>query len=411
MKRIQWVLGIAFAVTLAANLFWAVVSIRKAGEQHEEKHEEAKRLSHDEAGNPVLQLDKETQERAGLKLDELRDATLPNELVAYGRFQEDLSRSFTLRAPVAGVVRKAGDRDWPRLGEILADGALAATLQPRFSPLERVDLQSRLTLAQADVAATTASLEATRAAFERTKTLNAAEKTASDRALQEADARLKAETAKLKAATETAAAIDTSLGARSGATGPIPLSVERGGEVVELLVQPGETIESGQPLLRVAKAGRMLARVAVPSGDRVPGEVTTARMVALGQEERVLRGERIALTPADPQLQGETFLYLVDTEGVRLRPGAAVTAYLTLPGEAKKGVLLPRSAIVRQEGELWAYVQTAADKFTRRELEHAVPLDLGWFVPEGFKTGEKVVVAGAQMLLSEELKAKIQGED
>jgi len=89
----------------------------------------------------------------------------------------------------------------------------------------------------------------------------------------------------------------------------------------------------------------------------------------------------------------------------------ALTAYLTLPGEPTKGVLLPRSAIVRQEGALWAYVRTAEDKFTRRPVEGAAPMESGWFVPAGFKAGEAVVVAGSQMLLSEELKAKIQGED
>ena len=89
----------------------------------------------------------------------------------------------------------------------------------------------------------------------------------------------------------------------------------------------------------------------------------------------------------------------------------ALTAYLVLPGEPTKGVVLPRSAVVRQEGELWSYVRSAADKFTRRQVVHATPIEAGWFVPAGFKAGEPLVVAGAQMLLSEELKAKIQGED
>src|SRR5436190_7548160 len=31
--------------------------------------------------------------------------------------------------------------------------------------------------------------------------------------------------------------------ARAGATGPIPLSLERGGDVVDLAVQPGETVD------------------------------------------------------------------------------------------------------------------------------------------------------------------------
>jgi len=410
-KPVEWALGIAFAAAIAANLVWAVVSIRKAEAKHEEEHHESKRLSHDEAGNPVLTISKEMQERSALKVEEIKEATLPNEIVAYGRFQEDPSRAFTLRSPAAGIARAAAGREWPRLGEALAVGAPVATLQPRFTPLERVDLQARLTTAQADVAATTASLEAVKAAFERTKTLNAEGKAASDRALQEADARLKGETAKLKAATETASAIDASIAARTGSTGPIPLSLERGGDVIELGAQPGETLESGQAVLRVATFDRLLAKVALPSGARLPGEVRAARIVPLGREERVLEGKRVALAVSDPQFPGDTFLFGVDAGDLPLRPGMALTAYLQLPGEAAKGVLLPRPAIVRQEGALWAYVRTADDKVTRRPVERAVPTEAGWFVPAGFKAGEALVVAGAQQLLSEELKAKIQGEE
>lgn len=412
MKRsVEWTLGIAFAAAIAANLVWAVVSIRKADAKHDEEHKEAGRLSHDESGNPVLKIDKAAQERTALKVEEIREASLPNELLAYGRFVEDPSRAFTLRSPSAGIVRKAADRDWPRLGEALEDGTIVAMLQPRFTPLERVDLQSRLTAAQADAASGTAALDAAKAAYERTKTLNAEGKAASDRALQEADARVKAEAAKVKAATETVAAIEASLSARSGATGPAPLAVERGGDVVELAAQPGETVESGQPLLRVARFDRLLAKIALPVGSRVPPDLTSARILPAGNEDRVLEGRRAGRAASEPQLLGETFLFSVEAGDLPLRPGMALAAYLKLPGDPAKGVLLPRSAIVRQEGALWAYVRSAEEQFTRRRVEQAVPVEAGWFVPGGFKPGDALVVAGAQMLLSEELKAKIQGED
>ena len=89
----------------------------------------------------------------------------------------------------------------------------------------------------------------------------------------------------------------------------------------------------------------------------------------------------------------------------------ALTAYLQLPGEPTKGVL-PAALGHRPPGRrVRAYVRTADDKVTRRPVEQATPTEAGWFVPAGFKAGEAIVVAGAQMLLSEELKAKIQGED
>jgi multidrug efflux pump subunit AcrA (membrane-fusion protein) len=57
------------------------------------------------------------------------------------------------------------------------------------------------------------------------------------------------------------------------------------------------------------------------------------------------------------------------------------------------------------------WIRSADDQFTRREVEHARPVEGGWFVAEGFKPGEKIVVGGAQLLLSEELKSKFQTEE
>src|SRR5205085_2477477 len=162
---------------------------------------------------------------------------------------------------------------------------LVGLLQPRFTPLERVDLHARLTMAQAEIAGATASLEASKASYERLKSLNAENKTASDRALQEAEAKMKAEAAKLKAAVETSAA--------------------------------------------------------------------AARILPLGREPLVLKGDRVAPAPTDPQLLGDAAYFSVDAGDSRLRPGMAFTAWLQLPGEPAKGVVLPRSAVLRLEGERW----------------------------------------------------------
>jgi hypothetical protein len=56
-------------------------------------------------------------------------------------------------------------------------------------------------------------------------------------------------------------------------------------------------------------------------------------------------------------------------------------------------------------------VQIAPTQFERRQLDVTSPVARGWFVPSGFVTGEHVVVTGAQVLLSEELKSQIQVKD
>ena len=109
--------------------------------------------------------------------------------------------------------------------------------------------------------------------------------------------------------------------------------------------------------------------------------------------------------------RGPTLLFRVQTKGLSVRPGAAVVAHLPAPGGVRTGVMIPRSAVVRLVGKPWVYVQTDAESFLRRELSGAEPLDGTWFAPAGFQPGERVVVDGAQVLLSEELKAQIEREE
>ena len=406
---LKWLVAGAVVAGVGTLLVSAFIGGRQELAKERERERAVKvppRISRAAGGEPVVRLDGETQKRIALGTETLAPETLLPEIAVFGSLQEDPSRSFTLRAPTAGRLLPAPDREWPRLGATLGDGAEVGLIEPRFAPAERVDLASRLATARADIEAVTASLAVARAALERARLLNADDKIVSDRAVQEAEARVKGEEARLKALTETARLIDASLGAATGLT--TPLAVERGGEVVELLAQPGETIESGQPILRLARFDRLVASVHLPAGQNTAEPLATARIVVFGHEGHSLRGERIALGPTvDPTTRGQTYLFRVAQSGFPLRPGASVTAYLAVAGQARAGVVVPRAALVRSEGKAWAYVQVGEQGFTRREVVLDSPAGDGWFMASGFKVGERIVVDGAQTLLSEELKSQI----
>jgi hypothetical protein len=57
------------------------------------------------------------------------------------------------------------------------------------------------------------------------------------------------------------------------------------------------------------------------------------------------------------------------------------------------------------------YIQATPDTFTRRQVQLTTPSESGWFIKDGIQPGEKLVVAGGQVLLSEELKARISVGD
>ena len=102
----------------------------------------------------------------------------------------------------------------------------------------------------------------------------------------------------------------------------------------------------------------------------------------------------------DPRIQGRSFLYATSPQPA-FTPGVNLLAHVAV-GKTMRGVTLPASAVVWSEGKAWAYVQTAANQFSRRDLSTDVPVENGYFLSSGFSAGTKVVSRGAQSLLSEE---------
>jgi hypothetical protein len=89
----------------------------------------------------------------------------------------------------------------------------------------------------------------------------------------------------------------------------------------------------------------------------------------------------------------------------------SVVTFLALEGPRLRGVVLPRSAVVRHEGQTWVYTRRDDQTFERVPvvLEHA--LDEGWFIEAASGAPKHIVVTGAQTLLSEELRSQINLAD
>jgi biotin carboxyl carrier protein len=277
---------------------------------------------------------------------------------------------------------------------------------------ERLDVATRLMQARADAAEAEAALATARSSFDSKKKLNAENKGVSDRALEEAESKVKSEEARRSAALQIVQLLESAQSVASTSQVRFELRAEQAGEVVEAPARPGEAVEAGQVLLRIVRFDALVARVELPLGQRFDEAASTARIVPVGQEECVLVGQRIGLgTAADSAVHGLALLFRVQTPGASLRPGAAVVAQVPAVGGRRTGVTIPRRAVVRLMGKAWAYVLTGEESFTRRELLDAETAGDAWFVTRGFQPGDRVVTDGAQVLLSEELKAQIEQEE
>jgi hypothetical protein len=178
---------------------------------------------------------------------------------------------------------------------------------------------------------------------------------------------------------------------------------------------PWLAAERREPLLVALTAGTtLLVSASFPGG---LGDANAANLVLRRVDSRAQERWRAAETwpgPADPNLPGPTVLALVSAPN-GLSPGERLIASVAAGG-ISDGVVVPRSGVVLAGGDAWSYVQTGDDEFVRRRVDVARPLAQGYFQTTvgqgtGFEPGERVVVAGAGLLLAREVGGGAEAED
>lgn len=120
-------------------------------------------------------------------------------------------------------------------------------------------------------------------------------------------------------------------------------------------------------------------------------------------------GRFVSIIPQlDPRLQTPSVLYVIATHP-GLVPGINLSVFLP-SGSERSGVVVPTNAVVWSQGNAWCYVEEKPGKFVRTAVLTTNPNAQGWFVTEGISSGERVVISGAQTLLSEEFRSQIQAD-
>ena len=253
---------------------------------------------------------------------------------------------------------------------------------------ELIDVRSAYVAARTQLERARATVQASRRDYERVKALHGDDFNLSTRALESAQAQWQADDAAARGAAQALDAV--ALGARQKWGAPLAAAI--GGDAVSYR--------------RLADGHAVLLRVALATGAGSAKAPATVRLAA--SDGNVTTATLLSPSPqADPRIQGPTFFYSAPANG--LLTGTTLAAYLPA-GKERNGGLIPADAVVWWQGKAWYYVQSAPDRFMRRELDVTQPMERGWFV-DGLPA-MRVVVRGAQTLLSEELRSQIQvGED
>ena len=134
-------------------------------------------------------------------------------------------------------------------------------------------------------------------------------------------------------------------------------------------------------------------------------------MGAVSQNVQAKFISEAALT--DNTIQGKTYDYHVPAGN--LRTNMRVSARLDTQGKVTTGVIVPHQAVVWYANQAWVYQKVGPEKFVRRLINTDVEIESeaisGWYNTVDIAENDEVVVSGAQLLLSEELKYQIQNEN
>jgi membrane fusion protein, multidrug efflux system len=311
-------------------------------------------------GDPAVQA--ATTTRVPVGIGTITWDSLVETLVLTGRLEAQPGGAALLAAPAAGVVGEVrvqvGDR--VRRGEVVAR-------------LEVPELE-------ADAAQKTAAADqAGREAARQEQLLE--DGITSARQAEEA-------AASARQATAAATAARHLLG-RTGVASPVA------GRVQEVLVQRGERVEAGRPLMQVVATDTLDLATQVPARDLARLRVGLAADVTEDGDTAVAKGRLAALAPGVDSLTnaGEAVIRIANRSG-RLHPGAAATARVRL-GVRRDVLVVPDSALVLAGDSSVVFVVGPDSVAHQRAVQLGVRAGGRTEVAGDLRPGDRVVTTGA----------------
>ncbi len=168
-------------------------------------------------------------------------------------------------------------------------------------------------------------------------------------------------------------------------------------------------VTSGSSFVRKLMSNEM-AIVLVTMQEGVNSNKAPRTALVKGTNGNMIQASLISMSPvSNPEIQGVSYFYEAPVSP-SLPTGANIVAYLD-GGKKMSGVSIPSSAVVWYNGVAWIFLKSGATRFTRKEIALTIPTTDGWFVDHGLNPGDEVVVKGAQILLSQQLKGSALGRD
>ncbi|CAN5593207.1 hypothetical protein BH20ACI3_BH20ACI3_40400 [soil metagenome] len=363
-----------------------------------------------------------------MKLAQVQEQQVARQIAAVGRVVPAANRQALVAPPVAGIL--AGS-SMPRVGQRVAQGQTIAVIQQTATSAE----QAQVRAAAASVQSQNAQIEVENARLnsERRTAVGEAEaarvrldlaqkeaerarrlfekKAFSERQLQTAEAERNSAQATYDAAIKRRDALASarSIGAstiqvgsaNSSHTVRAPLS----GYVTKVNKSIGEQVGAGEAILEISNLDTVWIEAPIFERDlsRLGGNVT-ATFTTAAYPNQEFKGTVLDVGAViNEQTRAATVVFQVPNSGRALRIGMQANVRLDA-GESVTAMMIPRSAVLDNEGRKIVYVLLSGEEFERREVTLGDEYGDQVAVFSGLNRGERVATQGAYQIRLQELR-------
>ena len=410
MTRWRWIIAGAIGFLVIVLISYLLLRSRSPANQAEAP------AASSPAG--IVKFRMEQQWLIRMKLAQAEKQSVARQIISTGRVIPAARNQAIVAPPVGGILSTG---PLPRIGEQVKRGQTLAVLNQRPTAAEsaqiaagnaqlrieqsRVDAERRRlaqTANEAQVRLNQAKIE-----YERAQRLYE-RKAYSQRQLQAAEADYKAAQASYAAATQQLEALSQGSAPRLGGVGvPTSYSVRApiSGTVVKVSKAMGEQVAPGEAIVEIINLETVwveapiferdlsyLSKQAKPifTTQAYPGVEFSGTIVDIG-------------AVINEQSRAATVVFEVPNRDRTLRIGMQANVRLDA-GETSDALIIPKEAVLENEGKKIVYVLVSGEEFQRRDVTLGDEYGGKVAVVKGLEAGERVVTQGALQLKLQELR-------
>ena len=308
---------------------------------------------------------------------------------ATGQIVPAAGRMARISAPVAGVIEVSGLTQSPAPGQHVAKGQVLAVLTPALGEGGSSYAQARADLREAE------------AEHARANRLYAAE-AVPQRRVHDAESRL-------TAAREALAAFGGSGAARED--GRISIRAPLSGVVASRTLTPGSRVDAGTELFTVVDPSVVWLEARVPASEAARVSTRSEASFRVAGSDSVVPVSRTVSVGSviDSVSRTVPVIYQVGNRNGVIKIGMHAQVSVGT-GRKVKGVLIPSSAMLEEDGRPVVYVQPEGERFERREVQLGGTSGGRTVVIAGVKAGERVVTGAPYQVRLASLSTSVPAE-